>query len=84
MFTAASLFDEPYNNWSVSNVTEMDSMSFDASAFDQLLDTWNASNVVSADNMFFGTFSFSEDTDFMPSNESSSWLVCDSRFGQGV
>ena len=37
MFYNASSFNQPLNNWKVSNVTDMDSMFYEATSFNQPL-----------------------------------------------
>ena len=37
MFYNASSFNQPLNNWNVSNVTDMDSMFYEATSFNQPL-----------------------------------------------
>ena len=37
MFTGATSFNQPLNNWNVSNVTDMDSMFYEATSFNQPL-----------------------------------------------
>lgn len=45
MFYDACRFNQPLNNWDVSNVTDMQSMFYDAHNFNQPLDKWDVSNV---------------------------------------
>ena len=45
MFAGASVFNQPLNNWNVSNVIDMSYMFDFASAFNQPLDKWNVSKV---------------------------------------
>ena len=44
MFYGAISFNQPLNNWDVSNVTNMWSMFKNASSFNQPLNNWNVSN----------------------------------------
>ena len=44
MFNEAS-FNQPIDNWDVSNVTQMSGMFNGATAFNQPLNSWNTSNV---------------------------------------
>jgi surface protein len=46
MFRGAKVFNQPLNNWNVSNVTSMDTMLHEASAFtNQDLSSWNVNKV---------------------------------------
>ena len=45
MFASARSFNQPLNNWNVSNVEDMESMFNYATSFNQPLDNWNVSNV---------------------------------------
>ena len=45
MFYQASDFNQPLNEWDVSNVTTMLGMFYGASTFNQDLSGWNVSNV---------------------------------------
>ena len=45
MFRNASAFNQPLNNWDVSNVTTMDGMFKEALEFNQPLNNWDVSNV---------------------------------------
>ena len=51
MFSDATSFNQPLNNWNVSNVTNMHYMFGDASSFDQDISMWNVSKV-SSYNLF--------------------------------
>ena len=53
-------FNQPLNNWNVSNVTNMESMFENASSFNQPLNNWNVSNVRNMNRMFFGASSFNQ------------------------
>ena len=44
MFSEATSFNQPLNNWDVSNVTDMDSMFESAIHFNQPLNNWNIEN----------------------------------------
>lgn len=55
MFTGASVFNQPLNNWDVSNVTIMIYMFRDASSFNQPLDNWNIARVTTMDVMLNGS-----------------------------
>ena len=41
MFASAKLFNQPLNNWNVSNVTDMKGMFWDATSFNQQLNNWD-------------------------------------------
>ena len=45
-------FNQPLNNWNVSNVTHMRGMFKGAFSFNQPLNNWNVSNVRNMDQMF--------------------------------
>ena len=59
MFRNASSFNQPLNNWNVSNVTVIAAMFCEASSFNQPLNDWDVSNV---DHMyvFDGATSFNQ------------------------
>ncbi|AJK51390.1 hypothetical protein MCCG_0421 [Mycoplasma capricolum subsp. capripneumoniae 87001] len=50
MFHGAESFNQPLNNWDVSNIKNMRYMFKGATSFDQPIGSWNASNVT---NMSF-------------------------------
>ena len=52
MFCNASSFNQPLNNWDVSNVTDMSYMFEGATSFNQPLNNWNVSNVEDMSCMF--------------------------------
>src|SRR5690606_19460469 len=56
----ATSFNQPLDNWDVSNVTTMHSMFYGASSFNQLLDNWNVSNVTTMNSMFYGASSLNQ------------------------
>ena len=58
MFSGATSFNEPLNNWNVSNVTDMDRVFEDATSFNQPLNKWNVSRWIRAPHMFRGASSF--------------------------
>ena len=60
MFYEASSFNQPLNNWNVSNVKDMRIMFYDASSFNQPLNNWNVSNVKNMRGMFRGARSFNQ------------------------
>ena len=43
MFRHATSFNQPLNDWDVSNVTDMEQMFLDATSFNQPLNNWNVS-----------------------------------------
>ena len=45
MFEGATSFNQPLNDWNVSNVTDMSHMFLKASSFNQPLNKWNVSKV---------------------------------------
>ena len=54
MFNKAENFNQPLNNWNVSNVTDMRSMFREATNFNQPLNVWNVSEDTNMRNMFEG------------------------------
>ena len=60
MFQGAESFNQPLNNWNVSNVTDMDRMFFDARSFNQPLNKWDVSKVTNMSEMFNGASSFNQ------------------------
>jgi len=60
MFNNATSFNQPLNNWNVSNVSDMDNMFNNATSFNQPLNNWNVSNVSDMDNMFDNAVSFNQ------------------------
>ena len=46
MFSGATSFNQPLNNWDTSNVESIDNMFSKAKKFNQSLDNWNISKVV--------------------------------------
>jgi len=61
VFTGASAFDQPLDNWVVSGVTNMFGMFDGASAFDQDIGGWDVSLVSNMSIMFRGASSFNQD-----------------------
>ena len=61
MFSCATSFNQPLNNWDVSNVTDMTSMFNEAYSFNQPLNNWNVSNVTNMREMFYEAESFNQD-----------------------
>ena len=61
MFEDATSFNQPLNNWNVSNdVTNMWNMFQNATSFNQPLDKWNVSNVTNMRWMFRNATSFNQ------------------------
>ena len=58
MFYKARSFNQPLNNWNVSNVRNMSYMFNFARSFNQSLNKWNVSNDPNMNNMFWGASSF--------------------------
>ena len=56
--TGATSFNQPLNNWNVSNVTTMGLRFQDATSFNQPLNNWNVSNVTDMMLMFTRARSF--------------------------
>jgi surface protein len=63
MFRNASSFNQPLNNWDVSNVTDMREMFYKVFSFNQLLDNWDVSQVAGMGYMFYKAFSFNQSLD---------------------
>jgi len=60
MFGGAESFNQPLNDWNVSNVDNMSRMFFNAESFNQPLNDWNVSNVTNMDWIFLGASSFNQ------------------------
>ena len=60
MFKNATSFNQPLNNWDVSNVTDMRRMFNGARSFNQPLNNWNVSNVTDMELMFYAAHSFNQ------------------------
>ena len=60
MFQGAESFNQPLNNWNVSNVKTMVQMFDGATFFNQPLNNWNVSNVTDMSRMFAGATSFNQ------------------------
>ena len=68
MFVRTKVFNQPLNDWDVSNVTSMRLMFRDAKAFNQALNNWNVGNVTNMANMFHNAKAFTD-------QDLSSWNV---------
>jgi surface protein len=60
MFAKTEKFNQPLNNWDVSNVKNMLGMFYNAEKFNQPLDKWNVSNVTNMRLMFYYAKSFNQ------------------------
>jgi uncharacterized repeat protein (TIGR01451 family) len=60
LFYGADTFNQPLNNWDVSNVQNMSEMFAYTSDFDQPLDNWDVSNVITMEKMFQNASSFNQ------------------------
>jgi surface protein len=60
MFSYATSFNQPLNNWDVSNVTNMSQMFWTASSFNQPLIDWDVSNVTDMSGLFGYAISFNQ------------------------
>lgn len=60
MFSSATSFNSPINNWDTSHVTDMSYMFNDASSFNQPLNNWDTSNVTNMSFMFIRASSFNQ------------------------
>ena len=56
MFQNATSFNQPLNDWNVSNVKSMHSMFAGATSFNQPLNNWNVSSLSWHDNEVFLDF----------------------------
>jgi surface protein len=52
MFTGATVFNQPLDNWDVSKVINMEGVFHSAEAFNQNLGNWDVSKVKEMRNMF--------------------------------
>ena len=46
MFKMATSFNQPLNNWDMSNVLNVEEMLMEATSFNQRLDDWDDSNIL--------------------------------------
>ena len=53
MFTVATSFNQPLNDWDVSSVTNMSDMFYYASVFNHPLNDWDVSSVTNMSGMFY-------------------------------
>ena len=53
-FSGAKQFNQPLNDWNVSNVTNMEFMFYRCYKFKQPLNKWDISNVIENKDMFSG------------------------------
>ena len=60
IFSSATSFNQPINNWDVSNVNNMIYMFSSATSFDQPLDNWNVSNVTNMGYIFANATAFNQ------------------------
>ena len=60
MFFKASAFNQPLDNWDVSNVENMFAMFYEARQFNQDLNSWDLARVVVLVAMFSGASSFDQ------------------------
>jgi surface protein len=60
MFCEAKSFNQPLNDWDVSQVTNMQAMFQLAKAFNQPLDQWDIGKVVDKRNMFCFATAFNQ------------------------
>ena len=72
MFQDCSNFNQPLNNWNVSNVTNMRSM-FRQARFNQPLNNWNVCNVGSVLGSFGMAYMFASNAFF--DQDISTWKV---------
>ena len=61
MFTRCTSFNQPLDNWDVSQVTNMSYMFTRCTSFNQPLNSWDVSKVTFMDNMFSGCTSFNQE-----------------------
>ena len=64
MFANCILFNQPLNNWDVSNVNNMSWMFSDCHDFNQPLESWDVSNVSDMSYMFKEALLFKEGNNF--------------------
>jgi len=61
VFESCSIFNQPLDNWNISNVTTMSRMFFTATNFNQSLSTWNVGRVTNFGSMFANASLFNGD-----------------------
>ena len=61
MFSGASAFNQPLEQWNVGNVTNMRNMFARASAFNQPIGNWDVSQVTTMNGMFADASAFNQD-----------------------
>ena len=63
MFWYCETFNQPLNNWTVSQVTDMSWMFLHCTAFNQPLEKWDVSKVTNMYEMFYGCTAFNQPLD---------------------
>ena len=61
LFKNSELFNQPLDNWDVSNVSNMYWMFYRTQSFNQDISNWNVSNVTNMESMFRDASSFNQD-----------------------
>jgi len=61
MFLGCTSFNQPLNNWDVSQVKYMGKMFFGCTSFNQSLSNWDVSKVSNMEDIFSGCSSFNQD-----------------------
>ena len=61
MFSGCYKFNQPLNNWDVSNVENMDEMFYHCNEFQQSLNDWNVSDNCGTYDMFLDMSLFDEE-----------------------
>ena len=58
MFIGCTNLTGNFENWDVSNISDMDSMFYDCISFNGNLNNWNVSNVINMHSMFYNCIAF--------------------------
>lgn len=85
MFLFTDTIEGNFNNWDVSNATNMENM-FRGSSFNQNISNWDVSNVTNMQSMFFSSVSFNQEiSGWDVSNViNMSFMFADTSFNQDI
>jgi surface protein len=83
MFYGCESFNQPLNDWDVSNVNDMEQMFYWCKKFNQPLNDWNVSNVTDMSWMFYKCEKFNQDlSNWDTSKLGDPWRVSDTMYKQ--